>query len=131
MAEQFARIWIEKNNMQGVDVFSAGITALEFERASQGAEQAMRARSASLESHRARQLSDHMMKEADLILTMTDGHKRMIAPFVTADKLFTLCEFAGQAGNVLDPFGGDYDEYDACASSLELLVVRAMVHACG
>ena len=67
------------------------------------------------------------IREADLILTMTEGHcafLRTLFPFAK-DKTFSLCAYAGQAGDVADPFGGDVEVYretrDKLGEILEVL----------
>lgn len=61
----------------------------------------------------AAQLTEDMLKEADLILTMTSFMKKMIGstfPIFT-DKVFTLKEYVGSNGDISDPYGGDLDIY--------------------
>lgn len=50
---------------------------------------------------------------ADVILTMTEEQKRAVGAFAEARgrAVFTLREFAGQGGDIEDPFGGDEERY--------------------
>lgn len=77
-----------------------------------------------ISGHRARQLTPDMARSADLILTMTGAHRQMLAAALpdAADKVFTLAQWAGEDGDVLDPFGGSLEQYRACRDQIwELL----------
>ncbi|MBQ7037152.1 MAG: low molecular weight protein arginine phosphatase [Clostridia bacterium] len=73
-----------------------------------------------ISGHRSRQVTDAMIKEADLILTMTEGHKKSLLTIFphAAEKTKTLPEYAGLAGDIEDPFGGDEALYSSCAESI-------------
>lgn len=66
-----------------------------------------------MRSHRAKAFSSYMIDQADLILTMTNGHyDALVANFPKAkDKTFVLGDFADLPGNIADPFGGSYGSY--------------------
>jgi len=55
----------------------------------------------------------HLLGEADLILTMTEEQKRAVAGHASAAgrAVFTLREFAGDTGDIDDPFGQSDDRY--------------------
>lgn len=77
-----------------------------------------------ISSHRSRQVTDAMAEKADLILTMTEGHKKALLtvfPHI-AEKTFTLPEYAGTQGDIEDPFGGDKALYRACAESIRSFI---------
>ena len=78
--------------------------------------------------HVSRQLTMELVEEADLVLTMTDQHKRMIcqaAPDM-ACKVETLAAYAGEAGEIPDPFGGDLATYRGCRDRLAQLVGKVL-----
>ena len=78
--------------------------------------------------HVSRQLTMELVEEADLVLTMTDQHKRMIcqaAPDM-ACKVETLVAYAGEAGEIPDPFGGDLATYRVCRDRLAQLVGKVL-----
>jgi protein-tyrosine phosphatase len=54
-----------------------------------------------------------LVAEADLVLTMTEAQKALVAVLgVAGDRpIFTLREFAGERGDIDDPFGGDDHRY--------------------
>ena len=67
----------------------------------------------SLEEFQSRQLTYEMVKEAVLIVGMTDAHCRKIAGAVpeAAGKVKSLMQLAGSSGDVADPYGGSINEY--------------------
>jgi protein-tyrosine-phosphatase len=107
-------------------VLSAGIFA-GGDPASPEACRAMAARGLVLEEHTSRQLSPQFVQAANLILTMTDSHKRKVLSMVpaAADKTFILTEFAGERGDVGDPFGGSAAMYEACARQIQTLLDKS------
>ena len=108
-------------------VLSAGLAVGGSCPASYGAAVAMLARNIDLSSHASRQLLPEYAAAADLILTMTGSHKRMILqqlPQLWA-KVHTLAEFADENGDVNDPFGGDDSVYNLCAEQLTRLLDKS------
>ncbi len=94
-------------------VQSAGLSAPFPMPATENAVAVMQEIGMDISAHRSRQLTESMVREADLILTMTEGHcafLHTLFPFAK-DKIFSLCAYAGQAGDVADPFGGDVEVY--------------------
>jgi len=63
----------------------------------------------------------HLIGEADLILTMTGEQKQTLASFEEASghRVFTLREFAGDPGDIHDPFGQDENRYRACRDEIK------------
>lgn len=112
-----------------VKVSSAGLFAVEDDEASVYAVEVLEhVYELDIDKHRARQLTEEMVEENDLIVTMTDGHKHAIinAYPEAEDKTFTLKELAyGEAGcedeeslDIEDPYRGDREDYEACAAEI-------------
>lgn len=103
----------------GIDVkaTSAGIFAESGTKVSENAVLAMREFELDIESHRAVQLNEEMIKSADIVLTMTEGQKMMILSYAP-EKIFSVYEFIESEGDVKDPFGGDLDEYNETAQEI-------------
>lgn len=79
--------------------------------------------------HRARQLTPKMIAEADLILTMTEAHKRMVLSMALKDaehKIKTLKGFAGitDNGDIEDPYGGDLRIYKNSLQEIRASVLK-------
>lgn len=120
MAEAILRDEARKRNRK-IEVASAGIFAIDGDRASKGARMSMKSRG-GLTEHRSRFLNDQIMEWADLVLVMTGSHKRNLItryPHLE-DKIFLLYEFAtGRDMDVEDPFGGGLEVYEAVRRQLE------------
>ena len=103
-----------------------------------------------LRAHRARRLTEQMVREADLICTMTEAQARTVrsrfpaaegkiyslASFVSCpatsteadDKLAALMDGLGQqplrnSTDILDPFGGSLEAYQTCAAQIRRAVL--------
>jgi protein-tyrosine-phosphatase len=131
MAEALAGKHLEDRfglGANNIKVYSAGLAASPEDAASPFAVEAMAWKGIDLSDHRAAMLTPEKMLESDLILTMTRGHREQVNNMFPgyAKKVFTLADFAGQAGDVADPIGQPLDIYRQCAHRLEELIVRVL-----
>jgi len=126
MAEVLARRAADERKLDSLQIGSAGVFAQDGQLASHNARHAMEDRGLSLEAHRARRLTPHMAGEADLILTMTESHAQAARQIAPEAKVFTLCGYLDEVGDVADPWGGSKAVYEACAGELESLVIRVV-----
>lgn len=115
---------IAVDNDMEITVESAGIMAAEGDCASENAVLAMRERGIDISEHKAYQLREKDVEEADIILTMTGGQKMMISQ-LAPKKIFTLGEFSGNDGDIPDPYGGDLEEYRETAEEIYDMMVDA------
>ena len=61
--------------------------------------------------------------KSDLILTMTNNHKRqLISQYGTEHPIYTLCEYVSETGEIDDPFGGSIDTYRHTFNQLYSLI---------
>jgi protein-tyrosine-phosphatase len=106
-----------------VEIRTAGIAALPGAPASPQAVTVMEEMGLELAKHVAQPVTSELVDWAELILTMTTGHKQMmLRQFPQAErKLFTLGEYAGHAAlhDIPDPFGGTVEDYRRTAQVLE------------
>lgn len=72
-----------------------------------------------ISGHTPTPITAELISEADVILTMTTSHK---AAFGTMDKVFTVSEFFGGTGDIIDPYGGDIEVYRETFGQLEALI---------
>lgn len=129
MAEGIFKYLINENNIENINVSSAGISAFEGEGANEKAIYTLNKKGIDILNHKARQLTKEIIESSDLILTMTSSHKSMILNAVPnlIDKVYTLKEFAyiinneahGKDLNIQDPFGLDYNFYEKTAEEIE------------
>lgn len=116
MAEAIMRKIAQENDMD-IEVSSAGIFAENGAGASENAIKAMRVFGISLKEHKAKGLTEKMISESDIILTMTEGQRQMIEAYAP-EKIFSIYEFLGLSGDIEDPYGGDLDEYNETAQEI-------------
>lgn len=118
---------LARHHMPWAEVLSAGTATVAGLPASIGAMDAMQHFGLSIDDHASRPLNQYLLEDADLVLTMTAGHKQAILNFMpeAADKVFTLGEFAGSNEEIPDPFGSSAEEYIRCAKALEALILAA------
>ncbi len=122
MAEALLR---KKTNEHSVR--SAGLSVLYPASAAENAVRVMEEYGLDISEHKSRQLTDKMVQDADIILTMTTGHKAILNTIfpLAKEKTYTIGEYAGHTMDVEDPFGGDEQLYRACAATLSRLIEEA------
>lgn len=129
MAEALFRDMVQKEGLEGIEAGSAGIAAWPGQKATRQAERIMAELGLSLADHRTRPVDENLLNQADLILTMTEGHKSAILseqPSVW-NKIHTLKEFAGQEGrDIPDPFGKSDEEYRHAARQIRQALQAAL-----
>ena len=104
-------------------IYSAGLMAMPNSKASGHAIAVMKERQIDLTKHKSRLVSEELLTEADLILTMTESHKAALVRAVP-EKVFTLGEYAGCQTSITDPFGGSLDVYRDCAGEIYKLLLK-------
>ena len=84
----------------------------------------MKTHGLELNNHTAKQLKDNEINETTLVLTMTQNQKTTLLKeyCVNREHCFTLKEFVGETGDVVDPYGGSLMDYEECFSELARLV---------
>ncbi len=75
-----------------------------------------------LVSHTAKKLTPDLVEGADLILVMGAGMKKGLPQ----EKTWTLKEYAGGTGDVVDPFDGNIDTYVTCAKEISNLLEKVL-----
>ncbi|WP_255547798.1 low molecular weight protein arginine phosphatase [Crassaminicella indica] len=123
MAEAIFKNMLESlgKKTEGLKVISAGTAALIGQSASKNAIEVMNKKGIDLSTHEATLVTKELLEEADLVLTMTKSHKQQLlfmAPDMK-DKIYTLKEYIGKDGDILDPFGQPVSVYEACAREIE------------
>jgi protein-tyrosine phosphatase len=114
MAEGIARSLLSGRLPVEVRVSSAGASARDGEPASENARLAASEEGFDISGHRSRHLNATMVREASLIVTMTERHREtvgVIEPSALSRtvKLTDFCE--GYQGDIADPVGGDLAVY--------------------
>lgn len=108
---------------------SAGLSASEAPAAaSANAIAAASDYGADLSGHRSQRLDQALVDQADLLLTMTAAHKRRVEGRFAeaAGKVHTLPSFAGQEGDIEDPYCGSLADYQEAARQIREAVTRVI-----
>ncbi len=125
MAEVILRQKLAHHGLQGIQVASAGVAAEEGFPAHPLAIGVCLEHGLKLNQHRSRQLTSALMREADVILGMTESHTHLLSetyPEEAADthllKLYER-EDIPRDRNIADPIGMDPIQYQRCFNELE------------
>src|SRR5690554_6769311 len=96
MAEGILKKYLKENSIENIYVSSAGISAFQGQKANEKAENVLRKKGIDISSHKSRQLTEEILKDSDLILTMTNAHKNIILQAIPniSNKVYTLKEYA-------------------------------------
>ncbi len=115
-----------KYKSEAVHVKSAGLFAYEGCPANEHAIEALKEKGISCD-HRSRQVNGELLRWADLVLTMTEGHKQtLLSQFPEHDKkIHTFKRYINiddDSADIVDPFGGSLDTYRETLAELEALI---------
>lgn len=102
---------------RGIHIVSAGVAAMSGAPASQQAIQVGTQIGFELHDHCSQQVSERLVQEADLILTMTDGHRQSLLSRwpQAASRTFTITR---DQGDISDPIGLPVEYYARCADQI-------------
>lgn len=119
------------NNGLDIQVKSAGIFALAGGRASEYSIEVMSENGMDISKHTSSLLTEDVIRESNLILTMTISHKMDILNLFPSagGKTYTLNEYAfDKERNIADPYGGrkkDYQNtYNEIYSAIEMVIKK-------
>ena len=102
---------------------SAGVHAINGDKASENAILAAKSKDLDLRSHISRRVTYDMLEKADIIIAMTSGHKEVLTTEIKTP-VYTIFEYVGEKGEVIDPYGHDVETYIDCIENLEELLVK-------
>jgi protein arginine phosphatase len=127
MAEVLLREAFQKDQKlrrESIEIRSAGTSGWDRAPATALAVEAMERRGLDLRGHQGRRLTRELVEWADLLLTMEGRQRDWILRSYpdAAAKVFTLAEYAGDSGDIEDPYGGEEAEYARCADQLSALM---------
>ena len=79
-----------------------------------------------ISGHQSRQITEELVKDANFILAMTPSHLQMLSAMFPQyrEKMLTLAEWAGESGEISDPFGSDRDVYRQCRDELKRMIEK-------
>ena len=115
------------NTISKTKAKSAGMSAGVPQGAAKNACIAVETYGASLENHLSSQLSPEDLQEYKLIITMTSSQRDMLRSFVNNEKVISLADFAGEEGEVFDPYGGDLELYEKTLRQIYEYIVKGIL----
>lgn len=102
-----------------ITVESRGLVVLFPEPYSLKAHNLLRNNGIVMENGSSKQLVENDFSEKTLVLTMTrEEQQKLLSEYDNAQNVFTIMEFAGGSGDIMDPYGGDTDIYSMFYTSI-------------
>ena len=131
MAEAIFKNMVEKESaLWSIDtsVKSAGTISLDQCQATDEAVCVMHEKGLDISQHRSTHIDGVLMNWADVVLVMEYDHKQYVLEDFphASDKVHLLTEFAGEEGEVADPFGFGIEAYHKCAEQLGSLLASIL-----
>lgn len=115
------------SNVEGIECMSRGLIVLFPEPVNPKAEQVLQNHGLEMVGHTTKQFKSHEADENTLVLTMTEHQKKkVIEDFYVTHNIYTIKEFVGEFGDVLDPYGGTMLQYEECYEELARLVKKTV-----
>lgn len=114
-----------KNMDLNLEISSAGIAALDGDRVSAGAVKAMKNIGIDISEYKSSLVNIGLVEEVDLILTMSNIHKDILADRFPnfKDKVFLINDYAfGKTNDIEDPFGGSLRGYEIARDEISLAI---------
>lgn len=106
---------IAKKNKLDIEVASAGVFAMDGDKAANNAVEALRKIDIDISKHRSQNVTRELVDQADLILTMSLSHKETLLlnyPDLKG-RIYLLNEYAlNENRDIQDPFGRDLYNYE-------------------
>lgn len=110
-----------------IKVYSRGAVVLFGEPINPKAETILIKHGLDHNNHISKGLKESDIDESTLILAMTAAHKKKILEsYPRAKAVYTIKEYAGEIGDVVDPYGGTLIDYEECYIELARLVKKTV-----
>ena len=108
-----------------IEATSAGIMAVPLSYVSEFSVKALKEYNVDISNHIPTQLSQNLLDEADLVLTMTQAHKDIILNSLPQykNKTYTLGEYTSSA-DISDPYGCDFETYKKCVLQIKTAILK-------
>jgi len=111
-----------------IEVLSRGLVVLFPEPCNPKADLVVKNHNLSLEEHIATQLKKSEIEEDTLVLCMTFNQKlKLVEEYGVSKNLYTIKEYVGEEGDVIDPYGQTMLEYEECFVELSRLMKKTVI----
>lgn len=111
MAEGLFRKYLADNNIENIEVASAGISAFAGDMVSENSVIAAKKRGVDISSHRAKSINPEDVLPVDLFVCMSQSHAAALSELCESERLFVL--------NVSDPYMQSEEVYENCCQQIE------------
>ena len=106
-------------------VLSRGLVVLFNEPINPKADIVLKNHNLELSNHLTKGLKTSDIDENTLLLTMTaNQQKKVMDTYETAKNIYSIKDFAGENGDVVDPYGGTLIDYEECFVELARLAKK-------
>jgi len=127
MAEAIFKNMVEKEPVPrsiDISVKSAGTFSLGRCQATDEAIRVMHEKGLDISQHGSTHIDEILIDWADVVLVMEHEHKHYVLEHFphSRQKVHLLTEFAGEEGEIADPFGCGIEKYRKCAEQLTSLL---------
>lgn len=120
-------IYRNLDKVSDMKVCSRGLVVLFSEPINPKSEIVLKKHDLELNHHMAKGLKASDLEEDTLILTMTASQKKkVLEQYPERKDVYTIKEFAGEMGDVVDPYGGTLMDYEECYIELGRLVKKTV-----
>ena len=124
MAEKlFEHALAESKIKKNIRVFSAGISAMDGDQASDNSIQACKEVGLDISDHRSAALTRATLENASAIFCMTESHRTLLNMYFEVPEktpIFLMREFMTEGSRELpDPFGQDMEVYRTCRDHMK------------
>jgi protein-tyrosine phosphatase len=109
---------VDELEARGIAIRSAGIAAMPGGKPAHQAVETMNQRGMDISCHSSQPVTEQLVRHADLILTMTAGHRKAIVSQWPDLELRTHV-FAANHRDISDPIGQTNEVYAKCAEELD------------
>ncbi len=113
MAEGLFKKMLSERKIESIKCQSCGLAAFAGDTASPLAVEAAKKYGADIGTHRSRPLNRYIFDETDLMVCMTQSHKKAVASLDPNFKILV------PSPEIPDPYGGNLADYENCAQNLE------------
>ncbi len=132
MAEGILRKLLDENNVENVDVSSAGIGTLDGYPATHHAVEISARNQIDISGHHSTRMTERLFSSADLVFALSHNHYEFLMGLPgAAAKLFMVKAFpqgdlADPEHSVEDPVGGSLEEYKVTFEEIQKEIKRAL-----
>ena len=115
VAEIMLKTMLKQEQVKGIVVRSAGVKTTDGKKMSENSTKALKQLGYLPYGFKSRQLTDEIIEKADMLICMTENHKRALGSIKNA---YSISELTG-VNEIGDPYGCDLDTYLKTAKEIE------------